>query len=186
MNQPAREQQRQQADRNVEEEHPPPREAVGNPPTQRRTDGRRRHDSHTVECESRPQLCGRKRVDQDRLCHRRQAAAANSLQHPAEDQHAETGRETAKQRGRSKQGDAQHVVAFAPEDAAQPGAHRQNDGVGDQVAGEHPSAFVVAGPETTGDVRQSDVRDARVEQFHERRHCHRERNRPGIVPRVRR
>ena len=80
-----------------------------------------------------------------------------------------------------EQRDAHHVVALAPEHAAEPRAHRQDDRVGDQVAGQYPGAFVVAGAETARDVRQRDVRDAGVEQLHERRHRHRQRDRPQIV-----
>jgi hypothetical protein len=43
----------------------------------------------------------------------------------------------------------------------------KDDGVGDQVAGEDPGAFVGAGAERAGDVGQGDVGDGGVEHFHE-------------------
>lgn len=45
------------------------------------------------------------------------------------------------------------------------------DGVGHHIAGQHPSAFVVADRKTARDMRQRDVGDSRVEQFHEWSEC---------------
>src|SRR3984957_13446999 len=112
---------------------------------------------------------GGERVDQDGLFDGRQPSAPNSLQHAEENQPAETRREATQQRGQRKRRDAAHVVVLAAEDAAEPGAERQNDGVGNQVAGEHPSAFVAADGQAASDVRQRHIGDGGIEQLHEGR-----------------
>ncbi len=179
-NHAVRENQRNDADRNIDEENPAPGKAVGDPSAQRRADGRRGDDRHAVERESRGALVGGKRIDQDRLLHRSQSPAANALQHAKENQPAETWREPAEQRGDGEQRDATHVVILAAEDAAEPRAERQNDRVGHQIAGQHPSAFVAADGEAAGDVRQRHVGDGGVEQLHERGEGHGQRDEPRV------
>ena len=58
--------------------------------------------------------------------------------------------------------------------------HGQDDGVGDQVAGEDPGALVDAGAEGSGDVGQSDVGDGGVEDFHEGGEGNGHGDEPGI------
>ena len=95
LNQPARKQQRHQSDRDVDEENPAPREVVGDPSAERRPDRRRRDDRHAVERESAAELLLGEGIDQDRLFHRRETAAANSLQHAEHDQHCKARRDAA-------------------------------------------------------------------------------------------
>ena len=49
---------------------------------------------------------------------------------------------------------ADHVVAFAAQNAAQPCAHRQHYGVGHQVGGQDPGGLIEAAPQPAGNVRQ--------------------------------
>ena len=62
---------------------------------------------------------------------------------------------------------ADHVEALAADHIGQPAAHRQHDGVGDQISGDDPGALVDAGAEAAGDVAQRDVGDRGVEHDHE-------------------
>ena len=57
--------------------------------------------------------------------------------------------------------------ALAAEAAGEPVGGRQDDGVGDQVAGQHPGGFGVGGREAAGDVGQRHRRDGGVEHLHE-------------------
>src|SRR5271155_2680604 len=114
-----------------------------------------------------------------------QAAAADSLENAENDQHAEVGREAAEKRADGEERDAGHVKTFAADELRKPAAHRQNDSVGNEIRSEHPGAFVLAGGKTAGDVRQGDVGDAGVEDFHERRESYGERDDPRIDDRAR-
>src|SRR5580704_4716948 len=86
MDQPARQQQRQQSDRNIDEEDPSPREVVGDPSAQRRPDSWGGYNRHAVKRESPADLLLGKGVDQNRLLDGRQAAAANSLEYAEKNQ----------------------------------------------------------------------------------------------------
>src|SRR5262249_46612284 len=57
-----------------------------------------------------------------------------------------------------------------------------DDGIGNQIGGEHPGAVVIANSETTSNVGQSNIGDAGVEDFHEGCQRHHHPNQPGIVP----
>jgi hypothetical protein len=97
----------------------------------------------------------------------------------------EIGREAAEKRADGEERDAGHVKTFTADELGKPTAHRENDSVRNQVGSEHPGAFVLAGGKAAGDVRQSDVRDAGVEDFHERRERDGERDDPRIDDRTR-
>ena len=77
------------------------------------------------------------------------------------------GRQAAQERADGEQRHADHVEALAAEQHGEPAAHGQDDGVGNQVGGEHPGGFVDAGREAAGDVRQRDVGDAGIQHLHE-------------------
>ena len=54
--------------------------------------------------------------------------------------------------GLREEDDTKHVVAFPPEDAAQPGRKRKNDSIRYQIAGQDPGAFVIADREAAGNM----------------------------------
>ena len=74
--------------------------------------------------------------------------------------------------------DAGHVEPLAAEQPDQPAGERQDDRVGDQVAGQDPGGLAPADRQAAGDVRQGDVGDRGVEHLHERR----QRDRQGDDP----
>ena len=84
------------------------------------------------------------------------APAADALQHPEDDRHAEVWRQAADQGTVGAQHHAHHVIAFADEDAAQPRPQRQHHRVRQQVAGQHPRRFVLAGGEPHDDPEVGD------------------------------
>ena len=90
-------------------------------------------------------------------------------------------REAAEQRADGEQGDAGHVEALASEAVGEPAGDGQNDGAGDQIAGEDPGGLFLAGAESAGDVRQGDVGDGGVEHLHEGGERDGEGDRPRIV-----
>ena len=135
---------------------------------------------HAVNRERHAALLRRKRVGEDRLLARLEPAAADSLKYPEEDQRAETGSKSAQERADGKKRHARHIEALAAHHRRKPTAHRQDDGVRDEVGSENPGAFVGAGRKAPGDVREGDVGDAGVQHFHERRERDRQRDDPRI------
>src|SRR5580704_17666290 len=113
-----------------------------------------------------------------RLLHRRQSSAAPSLQNPKKNQQSQARRKPAQQRTDRKQRHADHVVALPPENPAQPRRKRQHHRVRNQVARQHPRALVRAHSQSASDVRQRHVGNRRIQQFHERRQGHRNRDEP--------
>src|SRR5271155_3097429 len=179
------EQQRNDAYGDVDEENPAPVEIVGDPSAQGGADGRSEHHRHAVNGEGHAAFSRFESVGENCLLAGLQAAAADALQHAKNNQHAEVGREAAEKRADGEERDAGHVKTFAAYELGKPAAHRENDGVGNQVGSEHPGAFVLAGGKAAGDVRQGDVGDAGVEDFHERRQSYGERDDPRINDRAR-
>ena len=56
----------------------------------------------------------------------------------------------------------------------------EDDGVGDEIAGEHPGGFVGGGGEAAGDVGERDGGDGGVEHFHEGREHDGGGDEPGV------
>src|SRR5712692_9801695 len=88
-NDPAGENQRQNADGNIDKEDPAPTPVVRNPPTERRSDDRCGDDGHTVESESRRSFLWRKCVHENGLLDRSQPASPDTLQDAKEDKQAQ-------------------------------------------------------------------------------------------------
>ncbi len=173
-----------QRDRHVDEEDPAPVVVIGDPASQRRPDRGREHHGQPIERERLPALLRRKRVSQNRLLRRRQPPAARALQQPEEDQQRQRGRQSAQRRRDAEQHHADHVKLLAPNESSQVSRDRKNDRVRHQVAGQHPRRLILARAQRSRNVRQRHVRDGGVEALHERRHRHRQRDRPGIRSRL--
>ena len=84
----------------------------------------------------------------------------------------------------SEKGDAGHVEIFSAEAGGQPGADGQDDGVGNEIAGEDPGGFVGAGAEAAGNVWQGDVGDGGVEHLHEGGEGDGNGDQPGVMGRA--
>src|SRR3984893_15014088 len=166
--QAARENQRNDTDGNVDEEDPSPAPVIGDPAAEGRSDGGSGNNSHAIEREGSRPLVRRKCVHEDGLFDGSQTAATNSLQNAEKDQHAKARRKTTEQRTYGKQRHANHVVALAAKDAAKPCGERQNDGVRNEITGQHPGAFVRADGQSASDVGKRHVGDGGVQKLHER------------------
>jgi hypothetical protein len=83
--------------------------------------------------------------------------------------------EAAQHRTEREQSETGHEEGFAAEHPSQKAAGRQDDGVGNQISGDHPGRFVLAHPHAAGNVGERDVGDGGVEHLHEAR----ERNHEG-------
>ena len=172
--------EREDADRDVDEEDPAPAVVVDDPAADGGADGRGEDDGHAVDGEGHAALLRGEGVGEDGLLAGLQAAAGRALQDAEEDQHAERGGQAAEQRGEGEEEDAGHVEALAAHAVGDPSADGEDNGVGDQVAGEHPGGFVAAGGERAGDVPHGHVGDGAVERLHEGGQGHRNGDDPGI------
>ena len=172
--------ERQDADRDIDEEDPAPTVVVDDPAADGGAEHRRHHHGHAIDGESHAALGGGKGVGEYGLLAGLQAAAGRSLEHAEEDQHAEGGRQAAKQRGGGEKENAGHVKALAADAVGDPAAQGEHDGVGDEVAGEHPGGFIAAGGERAADVGHGHVGDGGVERLHEGGEGDGDGDEPGI------
>ena len=107
--------QRQEPDRDVDEEDPPPVVVDAEPAAQRRPDDGRDHGSEPEQGHGRALLLGREGVDQDPLAARLEPAAGQPLDHPEQDHLRQAGGEAAHCRREGKDGDRQQEVVAAAE-----------------------------------------------------------------------
>ena len=129
-------------------------------------------------------LVHRKTFQQHRLGDGHHRAAADALKNARQNQRWQIPRQSAQHRGEREDGHTGKQHAFPAEIISQPAGHRQDDGVGNQIARQHPGGLVGGRRKAAGDVRQRDVGDGRVEHLHEHRHHHRHRDEPGIMARM--
>src|SRR5258706_4629001 len=142
-NEPIDQHERQSANWNVEVENPAPGVAIGDPASQRWTNGRSADGRDSIQREGQPALRGRKRIAQDCLRHRLQAPSERALQDPKQEKKPKAGRDSAEQGTRSEKHNAGQKKALPPKESNQPATCRQNDCIGDQVAGQDPRALVI-------------------------------------------
>jgi hypothetical protein len=141
-------------------------------------------DSHAVNGEGLAALADGEGVSEDGLLTGREAAAANALQNPEENEQRQRGGESAQHGANGEKCDAGHVEALAAHARHEPSGNGENDGAGDEVASEDPGGFFLAGAEGSGHVGQGDVGDGGVEDLHEGCHRDSERHQPRIMARL--
>ena len=174
---------REDADRNVDVERPSPGISVGEPSAKRRPQHRRDHHAQAEDGHGQPALLRRKSFQQDGLRERLQRSSARALHRARNQNPRQAGRRAAGERRNREDDDAGDEKSFSPEAQRKPRTGRQNNGIGHQVAGEHPGSFVIGGRQAAGNVRQRDGGDGSVEHLHERRQHDRDRDQPGIAAR---
>ena len=180
LNEPRGQQQRKDADRNIDEENPAPGEVVGDPAAESGADGGSADHGDAVNRKGHAALGGRKGIGEDGLLAGLQTASAGALQHAANDENSQVRRQSAQKGTDGEQGHAAHVEILAADDGREPAAQGQHDGVRDKIGSEDPGALILPGGEAARDVRQSDVGDGSVEHLHESR----QRNGDGDDPRI--
>ena len=169
------------SDRHVDEEDPVPGIVVGDVAAEGWADRGGKDDGHSVHGKAHSALLRRKGVGENRLLARTEAATTSTLQDAEKDQHRQGGGESAEQRTEGEEKDASHVKALAAKAITGPGRDGQDNGVGDQVAGQDPGGFILSGRKRPGDVRQSHVRNRSVQHLHEGGQSYGHRHGPWIV-----
>ncbi len=125
-------------------------------------------------------LLGRGDVAQHHHAGRGQSAAAEPVQHAAEDQHDHVGRERADQRAQHVERDRDQQRDAAAVGVADLAVQRGDRGVGDQIGGDQPGQ-VVHVAELAADGRQRARQDRGVERAHEHRQQHAEHHEHGLA-----
>ena len=115
LHQRGRHQYAQDADRNIDEEDPAPREVVRDPASQRRADDGRHNDAHAVHGHGHALLFLLEAFYQDGLRDGLQTAAAGALDHAEQDQQEKIGRDAARERAQREEDDATDIQPLAPE-----------------------------------------------------------------------
>ena len=161
---------RQDAERQVDEEHPAPRIGVGQPAAERRPHDRPEHDAHAPDRHRRAAPRRRKDVEHHRLAERHQRRAEHALQQAVGDHLLDRQRDAAQHRGDGEAGGADDEQLLAPEARRHPAERRGHDRGGDDVGGQHPVDLVLRRRQRALHVGQGDVGDGRVERLHDRRH----------------
>ncbi len=151
---PPREHQRDQAQRYVDPEDPPPLRGVDDHPAdQGPEDGRElagdRHDPHHPA-----ESAGPGRADQDRLAQRQDHAAADALEHAERDQAAHVPRGTAQHGADQEHRQREQPGPFRAEAVDRPAGEGDDQRQREQVAGADPADGADGGVELGGQARQ--------------------------------
>jgi hypothetical protein len=144
-----------------------PVEVVRDPAAEGRSDGGGYNDGHPIDRESLASFFDWEGIGEDSLFAGGETSASGTLQNAREDEQGQCVRDAAKKGADGKQSDANHVETFAAEAIGEPARDGQDDGAGDEIAGENPGGFFRAGAEGTCDVGKGDVSDGGVENLHE-------------------
>jgi hypothetical protein len=179
--QPLDQEQGQHANREVDQKDPVPGEVVRQPAAQDRTDGGGADDRQAVERKGLGPLFRGKRVSEHGLLGRCHPASADALDDAGDQHHGQRGGHRAHQRRQGEQRDTAHVKALAAQHVGKPAADRQDDSVGDEVAGEDPGRFVLVRGEAASDMTQGNVGDGGVQDLHERGDGDDDGDQPGVA-----
>ncbi len=162
----------QDADRQVDQEHPAPVVIVGQPAAEHRPEDRPDHHAAAEQRHRLAVLFARVDVEQGRLGERHDERAADALERAEQHHLAKRRRRRAQHRGDGEQHDRNQQQPLAPDLVGQPAADRQRDRRGDDIARQHPVDRVLRRAEARLHVRQGDVGDGRVEHLQQHRHHH--------------
>src|ERR1700686_8493 len=168
LNKPLGQQERNDADRNVDEENPAPTEVVRDPTSKRGTDCRSHHPCDAINSKCHAPLGGSERVRKDVLLTRLQASATRALKNAEDDQHRKIERKSTQRGADGEQRNAAHVKTLAAHNRREPATQRQHDCVRNEIRGKYPRAFILTSREAAGNVRQRHVRDAGIQHLHKR------------------
>ena len=127
----------------IDEEHPPPRIGVGEPAAERRPHNRAEHHAHAPDRHRRAALGGRENVEHHRLAQRHERCAEHALQKPVGDHLLDRQRDAAQHRGDGEPGGANDEELLAAEPRRHPAERRGHDRGGDDVGRQHPVDLVL-------------------------------------------
>ena len=161
--------ERNDADRQIDVEHPAPVVIVGQPTAERGADDRADHGTGPPYRHRLAMPLGRIDAQEDGLRQRHQGCTTDPLQQAKEDDLGEAFGKPAQYRRRGKADDRNQKDTFDAESPGQPAGQRRHDGGGDDIGGQDPGDLVLRRGEAALDVRQRNVGDRRIDRLHNRR-----------------
>jgi hypothetical protein len=158
------------ADGNVDEEHPPPAGPVGQQPTRDDADCRRRPAHRAVDAEGAVALLALGEGDsEDRQCRRRHQGGAEALEAAGCDQEPDRLGDARKERGAGEDGQPGQENPASPEQVGQPPPEQKEPSEHEAVGDDDPLQGALADAEVTLDRRERHIHDGDVEDDHELR-----------------
>ena len=176
--------ERQEANGDVDPEHPPPGVVIGYPAAECRADDRRDQRGQSEQRHGHALPLDREGIQQHALARRLKTTAGKTLEHPEQDQLAEPRGHAAQPGGEGEYRDGKQEIVAAPEMRDQPAGDGQDDRVGGKVAGDDPFAVIDRGRQAACDIAQRHDRDRGVEHLHEGRHHDDSGDDPGVCRRA--
>ena len=183
----ARRQQRPQdreahrADRHVDVETPAPVIIFGQPATDHRPQDRSHHDPHAPDRHRARLFRGGIDVHHHRLAERVHERCGNPLKDPEDHHFRQIGREATQHRGDHEADHRAQEQIARPDPVGEPPGQRNGDGGSNDIARQHPGDRVRRRAERRGHVAQSDIDDGRIEDLHDRRRHHADRQQRAIA-----
>jgi len=131
---------------------PPPDPVIGDPSAERRADHRGSHDGHAVWSKRLPAALRRECVTRMACSTGPSPPPPDTLQNAKENEQRPVRERSHTAENSTSRGRHKDVVAFAPENAAQPRRKRKHYSIRHQIARQHPGALVIADAEAAGNV----------------------------------
>ena len=162
------EEDRHEADRQVDEEDPVPVDRLGQGTAGQQADRAAADDhEHVGAHRLRPLDRQRELGDDDREDHRDRQRTTDALDEAGGDQEGLAAGEAADGGGEREEEDAAEEDPLASDEVTEPSGHQQEAAEGDQVGVDHPGEARLREVEVVLDRRQGDVHDGRVEDAHQ-------------------
>ena len=157
------------AERQVDEEHPMPGIGLGQPGAEGRAHDRSHHHAHAPDRHRFRPFMQRVGVEHHGLRQRHQRRAEHALQQAEHHHLGDVLRQPAHHGSNGEAGRADDEDALAAETVGDPSHRRGHDRGGDDIGGQHPVDLVLRGRQRALHIGQRDVGDGGVERLHDRR-----------------
>ena len=159
------------AERQIDQEHPVPGIGLGQPGAQRRSHDRAHHHAHAPDRHRLGAFMQRVGVEHHRLRQRHQGGAEHALQQAKQHHLVDVLRGAAQHRRDREAGGADDEDPLAAEPVGDPAHRRGHDRRRHDVGGQHPVDLVLRRRQAALHVGQRDVGDGGVQRLHDgRRH----------------
>ncbi|MNV11510.1 hypothetical protein D3C71_1020780 [compost metagenome] len=164
----------QQAERQVDVEHPAPVVVLGEPAPQRRPEDGAHHDTYAPHRHGGAVLLGRIGIEQHRLGEGHQAGAEDPLQQPEQHYLIQALGRATQHGGDGKARHRPHKQSFSTNSCRDKAGQWHEDGGRHYVGGEHPGDLILGRPHGPLHVGQGDVGDGGVQRLHDGGQHHRQ------------
>ena len=174
----------QQAQGQVDVEHPAPAVVLGEPTAQRGAEDGAHHHTHTPHRHRLAMAFGWVGVEQHRLRQGHEAGTKNPLQETKSHDFGQALRRAAEHRCEREADYRPHENTLATPACGDKAGQRHEDGGGDDIRRQHPGDLILGRAHRALHVRQGDVGDGHVQRLDNGRQHHGKRD-PGALGTIR-